>query len=55
MGAMGLVLYPAKNTGIYGTVSYLIFHVTLHYSLKGNFSMWVICGSHLDCCVGQQV
>ena len=27
------------------------YHVTL--LLKENFSMWVICGSHLDCSVGQ--
>ena len=37
-----MVLFHIKNFS---------YHVTL--LLEENFSMWVICGSHLDCSVGQ--
>ena len=42
-----MVLYSANNEEIYGIVPYQNFHVM--------FNIWVICGSHPDCFVGQWV
>ena len=56
----GPVLYPAKNEEIYGIVPYQNFscHVTLatfKRKLQHVGHKWVICGSHLDCSVGEWV
>ena len=50
----GPVLYSAKNEEIYGIVS---GHATLLLKRKLQHvgHKWVICGSHLDCSVGQWV
>ena len=55
------VLYPAKNEEIYGIaiVPYQYFSCYVALLIKRNLQhvghKWVICGSHPDCSVGQQV